>query len=606
MKQNKYIGIMMMAAAMLAATSCTDYSDYNDYPASSVPSADKTLWENIEANPQLSNFKALLQQAGFDEELKSSKAYTVWAPADNTFDMAAYQNLSKEDLLKQFVKSHVAAFAYPASGNVDQRVLALNEKYFTFKGDGAYTFDGRNVTTANVPATNGLMHITDGDAKFYPNIYEYIKASEGLDSLKKYLLKYELTELNTSKSVKGPIVNGIQTYIDSVMETENIITKYRIRAQIDREDSSYLAVLPTDKAFKDMYDKVYAANNFITTTTALDVDKISSYDDTKTTTKVNIRDTKELRDSVAKLTIASNLFFSKNDYYYQMWKDGSAAAAGKSDTIRSTTNAKLSNPKEITEDYTTGQKVNVSNGEVIIVDSLAMKSWETYKPKIKAWLKNNRGLAFSGVAEDITVPDSLYDPNFECTDIENYPELVGKPYAIFGSNPEEKNYSWVHVTPDNEFVCPHLFVKLPEVKSGKYNFYVVYMPTAMKEFGNEPRSSLLNYRLSYCNKSGTVLNYVFGRSYAEALKEGKKLPAVPKTVSIEEAFTHNTAKVDTVFIGQFDFEVSYSGLGISPSIHISSEILPFSLEDIDYSRDIRIAAIIMKPVELDEYEEKNK
>jgi hypothetical protein len=77
-------------------------------------------------------------------------------------------------------------------------------------------------------------------------------------------------------------------------------------------------------------------------------------------------------------------------------------------------------------------------------------------------------------------------------------------------------------------------------------------------------------------------------------------------VSIEEAFTHNTAKVDTVFIGQFDFEVSYSGLGISPSIHISSEILPFSLEDIDYSRDIRIAAIIMKPVELDEYEEKNK
>ena len=606
MKQNKYIGITMMAAAMLVATSCTDYSDNNDYPASSVPSADKTLWENIEANPQLSNFKALLQQAGFDEELKSSKAYTVWAPADNTFDMAAYQNLSKEDLLKQFVKSHVASLAYPASGNVDQRVLTLNEKYFTFKGDGSYTFDGHNVRIPNVPASNGLMHIIDGDAKFYPNIYEFIKASEGLDSLKKYLLKYELTELNTSKSVKGPIVNGVQTYIDSVMETENIITKYRIRAQVDREDSSYLAVLPTDKAFKDMYNKVYAANNFITTTTALDVDKISSYYDTKTTTKVNIRDTKELRDSVAKLTIASNLFFSKNDYYYQMWKDGSAAAAGKSDTIRSTTNAKLSNPKEITEDYTTEQKVNVSNGEVIIVDSLAMKSWETYKPKIKAWLKNNRGLAFSGVAEDITVPDSLYDPNFKCTDIENYPELVGKPYAIFGSNPEEKNYSWVHVTPDNEYVCPHLFVKLPEVKSGKYNFYVVYMPTAMKEFGNESRSSLLNYRLSYCNKSGTVLNYVFGRSYAEALKEGKKLPAVPKTVSIEEAFTHNTAKVDTVFIGQFDFEVSYSGLGISPSIHISSEILPFSLEDTNYSRDIRIAAIIMKPVELDEYEEKNK
>lgn len=603
MKQNKYIVITMLAA-MFAATSCTDYSDYNDYPESSVPSANKTLWENIEANPQLNNFKVLLQKAGFDEELKSSKAYTVWAPADNTFNMAAYQNLSKEELLKQFVKSHVAAFTYPASGNVDQRVLALNEKYFNFKGNGSYTFDGRKVTTPNVPATNGLMHITDGDVKFYPNIYEYIKASEGIDSLKNYLLKYELTELNTAKSVKGPIVNGMQTYIDSVMETENIITKYRIRAQVDREDSSYLAVLPTDKAFQDIYNKVYAANNFITTTTALDVDRISSYDDMKTTTKVNIRDTKALRDSVAKMTIASNLFFSKNDYYYKMWKDGSAVAEGKSDTIRSTTYEKISNPKEITEDYVTEHHV-VSNGEIIIVDSLALKPWDTYKPKITSWLRNNSGMAFSGVAEGITVPDSLYDPNFICNDTITYPELKGKPYAIFGSQPQEKSYSWVHVTPDNAFVSPHLFVKLPNVKSGKYNFYVVYMPSAMKEFGNEPRSSLLNYRLSYCNKSGTLLNYVFGRSYAEALAAGTKLPAVPKTVSVKEAFTHNTAKVDTVFIGQFDFEVSYSGLGISPSIHISSEILPFSLEDKNYSRDIRIAAIIMKPVELDEYEKNN-
>ena len=47
MKHYKYLGYAMMAAGMLAATSCSDFSDYNEAKLDSTPSGNLTLWENI-------------------------------------------------------------------------------------------------------------------------------------------------------------------------------------------------------------------------------------------------------------------------------------------------------------------------------------------------------------------------------------------------------------------------------------------------------------------------------------------------------------------------------------------------------------------------------
>ena len=44
----------MTAATMLAVTSCSDFSDYNDTPVSDVQQAERTLWDNISQNDQLS------------------------------------------------------------------------------------------------------------------------------------------------------------------------------------------------------------------------------------------------------------------------------------------------------------------------------------------------------------------------------------------------------------------------------------------------------------------------------------------------------------------------------------------------------------------------
>ena len=75
------------------------------------------------------------------------------------------------------------------------------------------------------------------------------------------------------------------------------------------------------------------------------------------------------------------------------------------------------------------------------------------------------------------------------------------------------------------------------------------------------------------------------------------------------AFSNDTSKVDTLYLGEFTFPVCYYGLGDEhcPNIKITS---PFSAVTgnvrNDFTRDLRIAAIILKPKELVEFEESNK
>ena len=122
--------MVMMAAGVLAATSCTDYADYNEAVADSNPAGDKTLWENLQQNPNLSDFTALVRKSGFSEQLNSASYYTVWAPVNGQFNKAEYEAMNQTDLLHKFVKNHIAEFSHSATGKLDDdnRVLMLNNK----------------------------------------------------------------------------------------------------------------------------------------------------------------------------------------------------------------------------------------------------------------------------------------------------------------------------------------------------------------------------------------------------------------------------------------------------------------------------------------------
>lgn len=595
MKRNKYIGIAMMAAGMLAATSCTDFTDYNEAPESGQANGTQTLWENISQNPQLSDFAALVKRTGFDATLSQLNAYTVWAPVNGKFNATDYQSLSDSMLLAQFVKNHVAKFSWVATGEINERVHMLNGKSYSFTGNGTYSYDVVPLVAGqgNQPSINGTLHLIDGAVPFYPNLYEYLSLSTGVDSITKYFKNYEYTTLDLSESEKGPMVNGMQTYVDSVMKTTNTLTR-ALNAKIENEDSSYTFLMPTDKAYMDMYNKVKNSFKFIANTKMQDITLLDKQYGTNDKGDKDRNATKFVKDytktdanfspayqadSLARRAIARNLIFSNNDSMNVWMKNGMPQAT---DSVRSTMRYKFSNPKELMEDNLVGSPVRMSNGYARIVDSLAFLPWESYCPEIIATPMRHLGKQFGARTRNVTVPDSIAK------------RLLG---------PEATEFRYMLIQPKDDSNRPYVFMQLPNVQSTTYNFYCVVLPSELgAEVGNA-KPTLLNFDLSYCKANGTLANWHFSKNYADAGT------TKANTLSKTTAFRNDPNKVDTLFLGQFTFPISYRGLedDFYPSLFISTPADPYEDDDLaEYSFEFRIYQIILKPVDQDEYEANNK
>ena len=360
------------------------------------------------------------------------------------------------------------------------------------------------------------------------------------------------------------------------MITSNSLTR-NLNASLANEDSTYTFLMPTNRAYEAMYNKIRQNYNFIATTKVQDVAQFASA--SATNSKTVTVDAEYLADSLTRRQIVRNLIFSNNDAYNQ-WVIGKGVF---SDTLRSTTRTKLSNPNELLAQ--TVKKVEMSNGFAHIVDSIASHPWETYAPEIEISPSRYIVNKFNCSTQSIPVDD---------------PEGI-----VFG--PEVKNFRYTWIYPNSEYSKPDVFIELPNVNSTTYNFYCVFLPSAI--ISNDTLPNILNFQLSYCAANGNLATYNFSKAYADSLLTGGTLPRVPTAVNMTTAFTNDPYKTDTVFIGRFQFPVAYNGLGddYRPNIHISNPISVFNKTHMaTYTRDMRVASIIMRPVEMDEFEAKEK
>ena len=596
MKNIKYIGMTMVAAGLLAAPSCTDFDDYNKVAEGNVTaSATQTLWENIRQNADLSDFAALVQKAGFDDELNQTQYYTVWAPLNGTYDAAAFQNLDNTAMMRQFVKNHIASYAHSASGEINERILMLNEKSYNFTGSSNYTFDEVAVNQTNLPSSNGLLHTLNGVATFYPNIYEFVTDSvlaygKDLDSLRQFYLNSETTYLDTEASVVGSIVDGMQTYIDSVMVTENTLWR-SLNGRIQQEDSSYTFLVPTNKAWNSAYDHIKSNYNYISGTVA------QTFNGANPTTLPaislpSVKNFRDFPDSLVTRHLTRNLIYSNNDGYNQ-WLVKEASPLG-TDTLRSTTRNKLSNPQDILGQ--TVETLKMSNGVVRIVDSLAFYPWETFAPElyVSAVNSSNQARIATGNAQTVTVKNP--DPSkVDLTELSN-----------------NASYRYLWVEPSGGFSKPELDLYLPNVLSTTYDFYCIFVPRSVELGDTTPTlPNRVIFTLNYCDETGALKDYVFldeSEENISAFQAQFNLADNTSNRTTIRGFSNDTSRVDTVYLGEFTFPVCYYGLdGYSPNIKITSPFSPFNGALMAaYSRDLRIAGVILRPKELVEYEESNK
>ena len=110
---------------------------------------------------------AAVVQAGLLETLQGPGPFTVFAPTDQAFadaniNLADFTTSEGLETLADILKYHVVAGEVPAANVSDcMEAATVNGNPLAFAVDGGVMVNDANVTQADVPATNGVIHVID-------------------------------------------------------------------------------------------------------------------------------------------------------------------------------------------------------------------------------------------------------------------------------------------------------------------------------------------------------------------------------------------------------------------------------------------------------------
>ena len=325
--KHKILAGAMLFGAMFLASSCDDSEGLKVTPE--FPNADKTMFEVISSDAELTDFMAVLNACGAhcaDSLFNKTRVYTLWAPVNGTFNKdsliaEAAVDSTRDNVFERFVQAHIANHRKGANGKLeeDNKILLLNEKVAVFAGDhvNGYTFDGQEISEPNILVKNGVLHKIAAPAEYKYNIWEYLRVDSRVDSVANFLYAFDETEFSESQSIIGPIKDGQQTYLDSVFVTKNkFLTSWNGVGLLNSEDSVYTVYVPTNEVWEEMLqisDKHFNFNTKITNPTSMTAE---------------MRDS--MRHSYARLNLIKYMTYSKYEQKYvdspdsvkPQWKGG--------------------------------------------------------------------------------------------------------------------------------------------------------------------------------------------------------------------------------------------------------------------------------------------
>lgn len=559
MKPNKIYRNALVAMAVAGVSVFTACSDWDDHYDTFTSDATKTAWQNIQDDPMLSDFASLVQKAGYDGLLNGSQTVTVFAPVNGTFNKDSIDTLSNARLVSEFVLNHIARNNYPASGAVNENIFLINKKMKEFQGVDAasYTFGGIQVMRANQACSNGVIHELSGSLDYSANIYESLNPNRinDIDSFCAYYHKYDSRRLDQSSSVIGPIVDGRQTYLDSVFYESNSLFYLGL---INREDSNYTMVVPTNKAmegYKAMAAKYY--NYYTGRSIAFN----ARTDEAKDTTYMY--DVDYLRDSLITRTVTNGLIFNNNSYGLR----GNRA-------LRNFTGGTLDCDSIVSTQYTynhlykddanelfrDGQYHKMSNGALWTVDSLRIRPWNSFAKVIR--IEGESGNCV--VSSEFTKSTNR---------VYSWERNTNVPGSLSGS---------AYVSVSSSDANPEAFFYLPNVLSTTYNIYAVFVPMNIAD------STIAD---STCLPSNVRVQLYYNQANGQLARRAQNFGTI----------NNNGHVIDTVKVGEFTFPICYEGLsGAYPVLQMTSQVSPRD-NGTRYDRTLRIDCILLVPKELDDY-----
>ena len=159
------IPTMMMAVP--AAVPATGTSNHSADPAKSALGS---VFEVADANPQVSTLVSAIKAAGMSEALNGKGPFTVFAPTNAAFEALAAGTLTgllkpeNKSKLKAILGCHVIPSAIHASalkGKMMNSPPTLQGGMLAIDGTNGVKVNGAHVSTADVKASNGVIHIID-------------------------------------------------------------------------------------------------------------------------------------------------------------------------------------------------------------------------------------------------------------------------------------------------------------------------------------------------------------------------------------------------------------------------------------------------------------
>ena len=599
MKYIRKIGGMLTVGLLLAAVSCTDYTDYNSTPsAGDAPSANSTLWENISSDPQLTKFTALAQKCNFSETLNSPRFYTLWAPVDNAISETEYNTLMASDsatIVKQFMQQHMTEYNYQVSAGMNSvTIVSLNAKHHLFKPD---SFDGFSYDATNIPATNGMIHKINGLSEFHKNLYENIDDLTGCDNFKKYIQKYDEYYLDVNASVIGPLRDGKQTYLDSVMKKRNNVINRIMRVDLEDEDSTFCMLVPNDKAWEGAYTAIHPCYNYISKLDYMDLSlKTSVASSTKATDAKAAEAAEaapELQDSLTCRNIVEDLVFSNSYQRNQpLFTEGGSFAS--TDSAYSTSRDYLQNMNEILN-HTIATN-DMSNGMTRTIDSLAFNSWDTYNPVISTMTPENT-LKVKKLTRHSIPWDSLKGRDSLFTHIPKY-----NMFMKWLKPDNSRFFQYIAVDSaniDGTTGKPELNFKLKNVRSTAYHIYVVTVPAQVEEPKANVKPYYLRFYLSWTDADNKQQYTIL------PLDENGKAASASSEISTDNGtntktvtYIGNPGRVNVIDLGEFTFPACYYGLDAYPSLMMMhTKSYTSSSNRAKYDQQMRVAGVYLVPKE---------
>lgn len=288
---NKILALCSVCCGLAAVTAgCSDWDDH--YEADSSQGSSLTLWQQMQQEPQLSDFCQVLTATkvfrmhrktpvSYADLLASGgQSFTVVAPKNGSFNRDSLLRLVEtaqgdSTVEKFFVLNHLSRSATSigttaSDGGAAPQMLLLNGKHVSL---APASIQGVAISQANRHASNGVLHVAEKPLPYDYNLYEALCDLPDMAGIGSFLRQYEEDWFDADNSVSSGIVEGVPVYVDSVVVERNRMLE-RI-GLLDAEDSTYLVVAPTTEGWNRAWEQT--AKYFLYDETVLKRDSIQQF-----------------------------------------------------------------------------------------------------------------------------------------------------------------------------------------------------------------------------------------------------------------------------------------------------------------------------------------